>query len=448
MPRNQAPRRINSPLGSTGECLPMLLSRNAVMIASNDSSDFPVVDPNWLSSPTGADNHCCGIQARPGISTTDVLQPIRAGPAIPDLTTVSTDTEIQDWLINVTLGTPPQSFFVFGDTGSVNLAFGSTLLPEDQQSSSPKYNPNASSTAQEVEGYTYRSCFVSGYCSEDVVFQDVFTVGDLVIDNEEFGVQTNNNKIGSGARTGTLGLDFDHNGQTTKPNKTQSWLQNIMPRLESGVFTVDYNRNTSNRTYDFGYIDSSKYSGSIGYAPIVENSTAWAVNITGLELANGTMAATQGWLTTIDTGTVTAGFPTAVAADYFSQIQGAVYHVGAKRYEYPCSSPLVDFTFAIDSFRGIIPAVNLGAESIDNGTTCITKLNVDASDDKSLWGEALIQEFFVIFDWDNARLGFAAKGTSASDPEPTSAGTVTTPRNSSGFYVFQVAVIYIMIMYC
>ena len=138
------------------------------------------------------------------------------------------------WFIPVTIGTPPQSFLFLGDSGSVNVAVGSTLLPPDRQRGGPKYNPSKSSTARQVDGYTYQSCFASSYCSHGLVYEDVFTVGDLTVSNMHIGVQTNNSSPSpdDSSRSGTLGLDFDKNGQTTKPQKVPSWLPAVMPLLE------------------------------------------------------------------------------------------------------------------------------------------------------------------------------------------------------------------------
>ena len=137
------------------------------------------------------------------------------------------------WYFPVEIGTPPQSFIFLGDTGSPSLAVSSTLLPKKKQKGSP-YNPNKSSTAKKVDGYTYQLCYLSGFCSSGVVYQDVFTAGGLTIDNMYIEVQTNHSgKNPTGIRSGSIGLSFNHRGQSTKPKKVPTWLETVMPRLQS-----------------------------------------------------------------------------------------------------------------------------------------------------------------------------------------------------------------------
>ena len=200
----------------------------------------------------------------------------------------------------------------------------------------------------------------------------------------------------------------------------------------AAVFTVNYNNATSNGTIDFGYIDSSKYTGDIGYAPITPpSSTEWAIQVTGLQLANGTLASKSGWPVIVDTGTATGAIPQDVAADYFSQVDGSTYSSGRETYTFPCSADLVDFTFALGSFKGTIPASHLAKGSIDGGKTCISKIKVNESGGNSIWGQAFIEEFFVVFDWDGARVGFASKSSARDSSSSGASGSNSTANGTS-----------------
>jgi hypothetical protein len=123
------------------------------------------------------------------------------------------------------------------DSGAPGFSVASVLLPEDEQPSGPKYDPSNSSTAKQNNGYTYALTFVSGDSSSGVVYQDVVTIANLTVTDMNIEVQTHNNHNNSNSstsspRTGNLGLNFDQNGQTTKPEKLPTWLQKIMPTLK------------------------------------------------------------------------------------------------------------------------------------------------------------------------------------------------------------------------
>jgi len=121
------------------------------------------------------------------------------------------------------------------DSGAPGFSVASVLLPEDEQPSGPKYDPSKSSTAKQKDGYTYALAFISGDSSSGLVYQDVVTVANLTVTDMNIEVQTHNNHNNSDSsnspRTGNLGLNFDQNGQTSKPQKVPTWLQNIMPSL-------------------------------------------------------------------------------------------------------------------------------------------------------------------------------------------------------------------------
>ena len=258
-----------------------------------------------------------------------------------------------------------------------------------------------------------------------------------MVEDQHFGVQTNNTDIGSGQRSGTLGLDFDKNGQTTKPEKVPSWLETIMPRLESALFTVNFNQETSDGAFDFGYIDKTKYKGDIVYASADHGGGGWLIEYNGVRLVNGTVAAKGGWLATVDTGTSTAALQSDVAAAYFSQIKEASYDSKQGRYTFPCSSDMVDFTFVIGSSDATIPASHMNAGSLDGGKTCHSKLIVNDHGQKVIWGQPFIEEFLIVFDWDNSKVGFGQKysadnsSSSSTAPSSSASGASTSSAPSS-----------------
>ena len=162
-----------------------------------------------------------------------------------------------------------------------------------------------------------------------------------------------------------------------------------------------------------------------------EHATLWAVNISKQVLANGTDANTDGWLVVVDTGTTGSNVPREVAADYFAQVDGAEYNDNRGGYTFPCSSSLVDFTFAVGSVEAVIPAAALKGKSIDGGKTCTSKMSVQKGNRTSLWGQTFIEQLFVVFDWDKERVGFANKGSGGSKaPEMSASSTFVSTASS------------------
>jgi aspergillopepsin I len=189
------------------------------------------------------------------------------------------------------------------------------------------------------------------------------------------------------------------------------------------VFTVDFDTDTSNGTFNFGYIDASKYSGSISYANVNQSfGGGWTIPISGQELSNGTFLSSDNWWVTIDTGTAGATIPRNAADAYFSQVSGSRFDTGRGVYTFPCTTKLPDFTFGIGSAKLSILGAHLVSDSgsFDNGKTCTSKLNAGTGDGPYLWGQSFIQEFFVVFDWSQGGVGFASKASSSNTSGPSS----------------------------
>jgi aspergillopepsin I len=331
------------------------------------------------------------------------------------------DIDIDSWFIPVKIGTPPQSFLMLGDTAAPTLSVANTLLPKKLQGDNPLFNPNKSSTAKQVPGETYSITFVSGYHSNGVVFQDTFSVGDLVLQDMYIGLPTNHsdNNSGDSGRSGNLGLSFAKS-QSMVPTKEPTWLATIAPHLEcmfiallqqsrdlltylaAGLFTVDWHKSTGNGAWDFGFIDKSKYTGDIAYGQVtsISGGSGWTVQI---------VHGSNSMYVTVDTGTSGSHVTRSIADDYFSKIQGATYDSTLDAYTYPCTSDLIDFEFKVGGTQVAVPSAALSGGSAGNGR-CQSKLQIGGDDaQKLIWGQDFIESMFIVFDWDNGRLGFANK---------------------------------------
>jgi aspergillopepsin I len=90
----------------------------------------------------------------------------------------------------------------------------------------------ASSTAKQMQDYSYSECFGSGYCDNSVVYTDIFAVGQIAYEGMPIMVQTNNTSPSNGVRSGNLGLNIDPKGMSTEPKRLPSYFRHIMPFLD------------------------------------------------------------------------------------------------------------------------------------------------------------------------------------------------------------------------
>ena len=249
-----------------------------------------------------------------------------------------------------------------------------------------------------------------------MVFTDVVTVGGFTTGTMPISVVANESTPSNGVRSGTMGLNFDHNGQSTVPTRLPSYFVAIKDFLSGkccpnpsdrdlmqaeALWTINYDRTSGQGMIDFGFIDNSKYQRDIGYSPIVDTTTGeWNVAIT---------AYSQTFTDVVDTGTASTTFPRAVLDGYFSQVPQSTFDSGLNTYQFSCSMELPDFTFNVGSHEGTIAGEFLNAGTVSAGSsTCYSTLGASGGNG-GLWGESFIEAQFIVFDWANAQVGFADK---------------------------------------
>jgi hypothetical protein len=134
------------------------------------------------------------------------------------------------WYLHINIGTPPQTMHMLPDSGANDFEVESTLLPPQDQESPWLFNPNASSTAHQVPGYSYSEGYDSGFNDSGVVFTDVVSFGGVAFNGLPFMVETQNNDNSPPYQTGNLGLNLDPL-QSTTPHNLPSFMYILKPYL-------------------------------------------------------------------------------------------------------------------------------------------------------------------------------------------------------------------------
>ncbi|TAQ87305.1 hypothetical protein B7494_g4341 [Chlorociboria aeruginascens] len=403
-----------------GLLLEALQAVSALPTASANSI-FPAVQ--LLSSQPQSNGFSVSL-AKNAINATDTALRARANGR--------GDIYTSGWWMNFSVGTPPQALAILPDSGDDGFFIQSTKLPTSLQGNDPLYDPDASSTSHLLTGYTW-SGFV-GYSSSGIIYTDVVTIGDTSWSGIPVEAMTNISSVQDNSLTGNIGVSYA-SSVGANPNNVPSFLASIRPTLSSGLFTVTFDYATTTGTIDFGFIDPTKYTGDIQYAPVnPEEDSFWNITLGGFG-ASGTY-----WIypfeVIVDTGTYGSSLPQLVLDYYFAQVPGSELNSQHNTYSFPCSEQanLPDFVFTLgQNFHGIIPSETFAdGGTIDGGTTCITNLGITSSGSISLIGEVLLEGIFTIFDWDNGQVGFANKPATPTTPEPIPSVTPTPSPAATG----------------
>jgi len=198
---------------------------------------------------------------------------------------------------------------------------------------------------------------------------------------------------------GLLGLAFS-SINTVKPTKQTTFFDTVKSSLAKPLFAVDLKAGAPG-TYDFGYIDSSKYKGSITYVPVSTANGFW-------EFTAGSGVGDS----IADTGTSLLYLPDSVVDSYYSKVSGAKYDSQQGGYTFPCSTTLPNYNQVIGGATYTVPGKYINYAPIDStGRTCFGGIQSSDGIGFNIFGDVFLKAVYVIFDQSQSspRLGFAAQ---------------------------------------
>nr|CDP22310.1 Putative endothiapepsin precursor [Podospora anserina S mat+] len=317
-----------------------------------------------------------------------------------------------EYLMPVSLGTPAQQLNLDLDTGSSDFWVFSTLLKESMINGQTLYDPNASTTADKMEGYSWKITYGDQSYSSGDVYVDTVTIGDLTVStqaveaarevSEEFTADSDND--------GLVGLGFGIIN-TVMPYKQKTFFEKAMPGLDSPVFTADLKSGAPGR-YNFGYIDDGAYTGNITYVPVNSSDGFWSWVSPGFQVGTtGSFNSTR-IHGIADTGTTLLLLPEGVCEAFYGRIASAKYDASQGGYTFECNdSTTPDFYFGTGNGQMIrIPGSYLAYSKTDTSSLrCFGGMQSDSGVGFTIWGDIALKAAFIVFDQGSERLGWAEK---------------------------------------
>lgn len=138
-----------------------------------------------------------------------------------------------------------------------------------------------------------------------------------------------------------------------KPTKQLTFFDNAKPTLSTPLFTADLKKNAPG-SYNFGFIDNSKYTGAITYVPVDSSRGFWEFTSSGYSVGSGSFKSVS--IDAIaDTGTTLLYLPDAVVQDYYGAVPSASYSSSQGGYTYPCGTSLPSISLSIGKYPAVIP---------------------------------------------------------------------------------------------
>lgn len=311
------------------------------------------------------------------------------------------------YFTEITLGSPPQTFKVILDTGSSNLWVPSAECGSLACFLHAKYDHEASSTYK-VNGSEFAIQYGSGSL-EGYVSQDLLTIGDLVIPNQDFAEATSEPGLAFafGKFDGILGLAYD----TISVNKIVPPVYNAIKNglLDDPLFAFylgNADESEDGGEASFGGIDESKYSGDITWLP-VRRKAYWEVKFEGIGLGDE-YAVLEGHGAAIDTGTSLIALPSGLA-----EILNA--EIGAKKgwsgqYSIDCESrdSLPDLTLNFNGYNFTITPHDYTLEVSGSCISAFTPMDFpEPVGPLAIIGDAFLRKYYSIYDIGHNAVGLA-----------------------------------------
>lgn len=320
------------------------------------------------------------------------------------------DTFDDAYITPVSIGTPAQVLNLDFDTGSSDLWVFSSETPTSQRNGQSIYTPGASSTSRRLSGASWSITYGDGSSSSGDVYTDVVTIGGVTASAQavEAAQQVSSSFTSDSEIDGLVGLGFKALN-TVSPTKQNTFFDSVKSSLNSPLFTADLKHQAAG-TYDFGYIDSAKYTGTITYVSVNTNPGYWTWTSSGYAVGSATFTSTS--ITGIaDTGTTLLYLPTAIVRAYYAQVSGSSNSNTYGGYVFPCSRTLPSFTFGVSSARITIPGTYMNYGPVSTGSsTCFGGLQSSSSIGINIFGDVALKAAFVVFNGASTpTIGWASK---------------------------------------
>lgn len=292
------------------------------------------------------------------------------------------------------------------DTGSSDLWVFSNLLPSSEQSGHAIYK---TSSGTKETGETWDISYGDGSGASGVVYADKVVVGSVTATSQavEAATSISSEFVSDTDNDGLLGLAFS-SINTVEPQQQTTFFDTVKSSLARKLFTADLKKGAAG-SYDFGFINTAKYTGSITYVPVNTANGFWQFTAGGY--AVGSKAAVSSSFTAIaDTGTTLLLLPDAIVSAYYAQVSGAKYDNTQGGYVFSCSATLPSFTAVIGGQKFVVPGSYINYAQVTT-SQCYGGIQSDDGIGFSIFGDIFLKSQFVVFSMESStpQLGFAAQ---------------------------------------
>ncbi|KAK9468166.1 aspartic peptidase domain-containing protein [Lipomyces arxii] len=336
------------------------------------------------------------------------------------------------YYVDIELGTSTtKKYSVVVDTGSYDLWVYSSSCTNISCISHQQYGPNDSPTLQILSNQTFLIAYGQGPVSGVVGTDFVSFAGYNV--SMTFGLAENvADAFNAFPIDGTLGLAASDIQLNTYPSFLSTLTADGL--ISRSVFSIDLGKAGDPKpgTIVFGGVDTSRFSGDIEFADVVNVRGLWVIGLDDCYV-NDKAENFKGKLAMIDTGTTLILMPPADALQVHRDLvdDSSLVITDGRNYVIPCNtSTRLEFSFSGVKWP-MSPSDYVGRPYDDQGN-CVSNIQGTAINGTATWllGASYLKSVYTVFDRDQMKVGFAARGFGGvdvySDASSTSSASPST----------------------
>lgn len=341
--------------------------------------------------------------------------------------------------VNLTIGTPPQSFSLQLDTGSsdlwVNTAESALCSGSNSSCFGGLFDSTASSTYNVEYAGAFDISYLDGTGASGDYSTDTVIIGNITLTNQTFGVANVSRNVFSGL----MGVSWPYNEAICNSYINDTLACPVYPTVVDSMVSQGYintpayslwlnDLNASSGSILFGGIDTSKYTGNLVALEIIPNpqlSNATTPVYTDMNVVWSNMTVTgvdNFWtendtaIVVLDSGTTLTYIPPAAFQAIDAGLFNSSYDNTTGSYYTDCSLASKDITFtfifggpngpsiAVDINEYVFPQVD---QAILSDGTPACELGIQPSSGQLLLGDTFLRSAYVVYDMANKEIAIA-----------------------------------------
>ncbi|KAK4447298.1 putative secreted aspartic proteinase protein [Podospora aff. communis PSN243] len=376
-----------------------------------------------------------------------------------------------NYVIDISIGTPPQKLTVAVDTGSYKLWVnpdcskssvarnvtmdGRTVQFVDTPLSDPaecrkrgNYDPLISSTAGAADLDDEKFSYADGTTVEVGYLKDRISVGGLTINDQIFGVAQASNQTGVGIMGfGPPPWGFNNSGMYPMI-LTSMARQGVINSPAFSMHLGDLDNSTG--TITFGGVDKKKYKGSLAKIPFRTQQfktsdgqpfdhTSYYVNIKSIRLTNPGTTDSKSYdlgsgdtVASLDCGSTNNILPKGLTKSVCDDLKGTLRNNG-KTCDVDCAIRRQPggMTFGLEGKDILVPFYNLIEERVNREVaSCHVMMNdndLGLDPETHILGAPFLRSSYAVFDWGNGNLHIAQADNCGTNIVAIGNGTDAVP---------------------